>query len=152
MNHPLEFWRGGLMGALRDSQYQRAVDRLFEDLAGARPGRGEQPAFAFNPSCEVSESKSGYLVRFDLPGLAKEQLKIDLHDGTLTVSGERKEEKKEEDRRRHLAEVSYGAFSRSFSFPVQVDAERVEAKYENGVLSVTVPKSEATRARQISVK
>jgi HSP20 family protein len=154
MSHPLDFWRGSFMSPPRENRFQSAFDRLFEDWAGARLNQGEMQKYTFNPSCEVTESKTAYLVKFDLPGVPKEQIKIDLHEGYLTVSGERKEERKEEDkdRKRHFSEVFYGSFSRSFSFPTQVDAERVEARFDNGVLTVNVPKAEASRARQISVR
>lgn len=145
MNHPLEFWRGGF-GPWRDTQFQKAVDRLFS---------GDLAALPLSPSCEVSESKASYLVKIDLPGVGKDQIKIDLHDGVLTIAGERRDErasKPDEEGRRHFSEVSYGSFSRAFSFPAQVDPERVEARFDAGVLSVTVPKTEATRARQISIK
>ena len=145
MNYPLDFWRSG-------NQFQKAVDRLFDDWTGSRFGKPELANLAFNPSCEVTESKNQYLVKFDLPGVTKDQIKIDLHEGYLTVSGERKEEKKEEDKKRHFSEVYYGSFSRSFSFPTAVDAERSEARFDQGVLTITIPKTEASKARQIAVK
>ncbi len=146
MNNALDFWRGGF-----STSPQKTFDRLFEDLAGARLN-ADLAKYSFNPSCEVAENRASYMVKFDLPGISKDQIKIDLHDGYLTVSGERKEEKKEDDKKRHFSEVYYGSFSRSFSFPTSVDAEKTEAKYENGVLLITVPKMAANGARQITVR
>jgi len=105
-----------------------------------------------SPSVEVNETKMAYLLRFDLPGVSKDQIKIDLHDNVLTVSGERKEERKEDDKKTHVSEVYYGSFSRSFNFPEGVDAERAEAKFENGVLNLTIPKKETSGKRQISIR
>jgi len=103
--------------------------------------------------CEVSETPQSYLLKFEIPGMKKEDIKIDLHDNRLTVSGERREEKKEEkDHKVHYSEMGYGSFMRSYTFPTAVDAERVEARYENGVLSLNVAKSEGMKARQITVK
>ena len=151
----LDFWRGREL-----NQFQRAMDRILDDWAGWR-----MPALAqvnktnasedFSPTCEISENKNAYLLKFDLPGLQKDQIKLDLHDNRLTVSGERKEERKEEDKehRKHFSEVYYGSFMRSFTFPQDVDAERVEAKYENGVLTVNVAKTLGQqRSRQIPVR
>lgn len=150
MSNPLDFWRGGLL--TRDRELGRFVERFFDDLSAPGWARESLERAAFNPSCEVKETPQNYLVRFDLPGVPKEQIKIDLHDGYLTVSGERKEEKKEEKDKSHFSEVRYGSFSRSFSFPTQVDAEKVEAKFDHGVLSISIPKKSATPARQISIR
>ena len=150
MNHPLQYWRGSLLSPFRDNQFQRAVDRLFEDWSESKLSKSEGQVF--NPSCEVTESKADYTVKFDVPGLSKDQIKIELHDGFLTVTGERREEKKEDDKKRHFSEVSYGMFTRSLSFPTQVSAERVEAKYDSGVLTITIPKAETTKSRQVTIK
>lgn len=153
MSHPLDLWRGSVFGSLRDNQFQRAVERLFDDWSVARPSRGDTGPVLYNPHCEISETKNQYAVKVDLPGVEKDQIKIDLHEGQLTISGERKEEvKKEDDHKRHFSEFYYGSFSRSFTFPTPVDAERVEARYDAGVLNITIPKSGSTRTRQISVK
>ena len=103
--------------------------------------------------CEVSETPQTYNLKFEAPGLKKEDIKVDLHDNRLTVSGERREEKHEErDRKVHYSEMKYGSFMRSFTFPNPVDAERVEAKFENGVLSISVTKSSNNRSRQITIR
>lgn len=141
-----DFWR---------SQLSRPLDRFFEEFASPLYRRGdttEQNKYGFNPQCEVSEDKSHYLMKFDLPGISKDQIKIELHENRLTISGERKEEKKNDTEKQHFSEVYYGSFTRAFTFPSQVDAERVQAKYENGILQIEIPKSESSRARQINVK
>jgi HSP20 family protein len=79
-------------------------------------------------------------------------VRIEIHENQLTVSGERREEKKEEAKRYHFSEVSYGNFLRTFTLPANIDAERVDAKFENGVLNVTVAKTETARARQVAIK
>lgn len=102
---------------------------------------------------EISETPQAFLLKFDIPGLKKEDIKIDLHDNRLTVTGERKEEKREErDHKVHYSELNYGSFSRTYTFPTAVDAERVDAVYDGGVLKLQVPKLGGAKARQISVK
>lgn len=102
--------------------------------------------------CEISETATNYELRFDLPGMKREDIKIDLHENTLTVSGERREERKEEKGKVHYSEMSYGSFSRSYQFPAPVEPEKAEARFENGVLTVSVAKASSAKARQITVK
>lgn len=157
MNNTMELWRRFPVNPLKELNHiQRTVDRLFDDYAG--PAGAAKSAFpvaaAFNPSCEVSEDKAAYHFKFDLPGVPKDQIKIELEDNRLTVSGERREQKREEDKdkKTHFSEVAYGSYLRSFTLPTAVDGERIAANYDHGVLSVTVPKTTASRPRQITVK
>lgn len=131
----------------------RALDRWFEDIYSPEQ-RARMEKAVLSPTVEVKESKMAYMVRFDIPGVPKDAIKVDLHDNVLTVSGERKEETKEEDkdRKTHYSEVSYGSFSRSMTFPEAIDAEKAEAKYDSGVLTLTLAKKETTGKRQISVR
>jgi len=146
MSQNLDFWRTGA---------SRPLDRFFEEFmypAFKRSDDQDTSHGAFHPRCVVSEVKEGYQMKFDLPGISKDQIKIELHENQLTVSGERKEQKSIEDQKTHFSEVYYGSFTRSFTFPTQVDAEKVNAEYENGVLSINIPKSELSRSRQITIK
>lgn len=131
---------------------QRQMDRLFDDLGGdmwREPAPLTGPAFT--PSCDIEETDRQYLMNFDLPGVKKEDIKIELQDRVLTVSGERKEEKKDEKKNRYQSERFYGSFSRSFTLPEQVKAEQVEAHYKDGVLQLVVPKPQASKATQIKI-
>lgn len=143
MTQMTTFWRNPLA---------REFDRFFDDLGLLRRGESDLTKYGFSPHCEVTEDKSNYLLKFDLPGIPKEEIKVDLHDNRLTVSGERKEEKHDDTKRKHFSEVFYGSFSRSIEFPTSVNAELVSASYDNGILSVTVPKTDGVKARQISIK
>lgn len=131
----------------------KMFDRFFEDFYTPQL-KQKFENFQMSPNVEAHETKDQYSFKFDLPGVTKDQIKIDLHENTLTVSGERKEEKKDEqkDRKTHLSEVYYGSFMRSFTLPEGVNAEKAEAKFENGVLFLTVPKKESSLKRQISIK
>jgi HSP20 family protein len=141
-NNP-EFWRGSLF----PTQY-REVDRFFDDWL-SRKDSAPQP---LRPKCEVTEDKNQYLFKLDLPGLAKDQIKIEFSDQVLTLSGERKQERHEESKRQHLSEFSYGSFLRSFSIPGPVHSENITATYDHGVLQVSVPKSETSKTKQIQIR
>lgn len=149
----LSFWRGPVSPfrdfAMATRSLEKALgDRWFDDVYGAKAD------MSYTPNVEVKETTSAYMLSFDLPGLTKDQVKIDLNDNTLTVSGERKTEKRTDDKTTstHFSEFTYGAFSRSFTFPVKVNAENVDAKLENGVLTVELAKTTQNPARSIQIK
>jgi HSP20 family protein len=124
---------------------------LFAD-GHSRNGRELSTAEAWAPTVDIIENESAYLVTAELPGVRKEDIQITLEDGLLTLAGERKQEQTEKTRKFHRIERSYGAFSRSFSLPKNVDAEKIEARFRDGVLAVAVAKSETARPRHIEVR
>lgn len=128
-------------------------DRMFEDLNQLTPAYDERQ-FMTVPAVDVSESEDRYLVSCDLPGMRKEDIKIELHGQTLTVSGERKREAEAQENsdRVHRYERAYGFFRRSFSLPQTMDADKVEASYENGVLEIAIPKSASARPHRIEIQ
>ena len=105
------------------------------------------------PNVDITESDSGYRISADLPGLSREDIKVSVEDGILSISGEKKQEfeKKDKDRYYHF-ERSYGKFCRSFSLPANVDNANIDAKYNNGVLEVLLKKTEETKPKAIEVK
>lgn len=126
------------------NRLQRQFDRLFGDFTSPT-------ASAQWVTCDVEETDKSYLMSFDLPGMKKEDVKINFHDGVLTVSGERKNEREEKAENRYYSERYYGSFERSFTLPAGVKAEEIEADYQNGVLRITVPKAAATKGREIKI-
>ncbi|MEO5971016.1 MAG: Hsp20/alpha crystallin family protein [Bdellovibrionia bacterium] len=137
------------------SRMQRDIDRMFDDFIspGANlTGDVLNRQMVFSPVCDVEETDSHFLVSFDLPGINKKDVNIELRDNQLIVSGERKEEHKVEKRNRMSTERFYGTFQRAFTLPSTVDADKVEAQYEDGVLRVAIPKSEAAKPKQIEIK
>lgn len=107
----------------------------------------------FSPSCEIVEADNHFYMAMDLPGLNKDDLKIDLTENVLTVSGERKREKNSaESSKFHLFERRYGFFKRSFTLPSSVNNAEVEARYENGVLELYIPKLDAAKPRKIQIQ
>jgi len=147
----LELWRNNFSPFRELTGFSKAFDKMLEDWPATRT---DVSKYGFNPSCEVKEDKNAFMLKVDLPGVPKDAIKIDLHDNRLTITGERSEEKKTEEKesKTYFSEMFYGSFSRSMTFPVAVDAERSEARYENGVLTMTIPKKAAQGARQISIK
>lgn len=123
------------------------------ESAGAEK-RAERKEWTFTPRANVDETKDAYRLSFDLPGVKKEDVKIDVHGRTLTVSGERKREVADEKDATGYSryECVSGSFSRSFTLPEEVDAARVGAVLADGVLKVTLPKTEEQKPRSIEVK
>lgn len=107
---------------------------------------------SFQPRVDVSERETAYLLSFDLPGMKSEDIKIEINDSTLTVSGERLKEQTGEARGTRYFERSFGHFARSFSLPKTVDADNIEANYNDGVLELLIPKKEAAKAKAIEIK
>eukprot|EP01027_Heterolobosea_sp_BB2_P027572 GEZU01043041.1.p2 GENE.GEZU01043041.1~~GEZU01043041.1.p2 ORF type:complete len:177 (-),score=88.96 GEZU01043041.1:82-612(-) len=102
----------------------------------------------FIPRMDYTETDKEYLVKCELPGLSKNDVKIDLDNDLLTISGEKKEEKKEENERIHRLERTYGKFNRSVRLPKNIDVDNIQANFENGVLCVCVPKKAGAEQRK----
>ena len=111
----------------------------------------DRPA-SFLPAIDVSENDAHYAITVELPGGKKDDVQVELHDGVLTIRGEKKSEREEKKEQRRYVERSYGSFSRSFRLPVNADAARLEASFKDGVLSITIPKTEEAKPRSIAVK
>lgn len=116
--------------------------------------RGLTPSLAragldFSPALDMEEKDNAYLVSVDLPGMKKDEIKVDLSDNVLTISGERTRETKGGEGR--YSERTYGRFSRSFTLPTQVKSDKIEAHFENGVLHINLPKAEGARSHSIKI-
>jgi HSP20 family protein len=103
------------------------------------------------PDTDVVESQDGIRVVTELPGMKPDEVEVSLENNVLTISGEKQGEREKDEDTYHLSERRWGRFSRSFVLPREVDQERIEAKFENGVLTVNVPKSEKARRRRIEI-
>ena len=123
----------------------------FSDLFNEN-GRSMEPSLSkWYPAVDVLESKDSYLIRAELPGMKKEDIKVEVKDGTLVLSGERKSEKPAEGiEYRHIERVA-AKFWRSFSLPETTKTDGIEASYKDGVLEVRVPKAEEAKPRQIEI-
>ena len=124
-----------------------------EDLMERFFGNGEEWGLTrFTPSLNVSETDTGFEVSAELPGLKPDEVKVELKEGNLWISGEKKEETEEKGKTFHRIERRHGEFRRMVQLPGSVDEEKVEAKFEHGVLTVNVPKSEKVKPKRIAVK
>jgi len=111
-------------------------------------------AMQWAPAADISETETEYLVKAELPGVKREDIRLSVEGGMLTIEGERKHEKEERDEKSHRIERFYGSFCRSFTLPDNADAENIRAHDKDGVLSVHVPKlrTEKSKAKQIKVE
>jgi len=103
------------------------------------------------PALDVYEDKDNVVLKAEMPGMRKEDIDISLHEGVVTISGERKEETKKEGSDVYRSERFFGRFQRSFALPTSVNAEKVAASYKDGILTVTLPKAEEAKPKQIPI-
>ena len=120
------------------TSFNHLVDRFFNESLGRSGGS----AYSFVPKVDIIEDEKAFEIHLAVPGMSKEDFKIDLKDNQLTVSGERKFKNGVEEKNYRSVETQYGAFSRIFVLPENVNAERIEARYNNGILELVVPKDE----------
>ena len=132
-------------------QIQNEFDRLFEDSFGV-PRLRRVEATNWGLALDVIENEDMFILRASVPGVQPDDLDITLTDNVLTVSGELKSEELNEGDQFHLQERRYGHFSRSINLPVPVKGDEIEAVYENGVLTLNVPKMEEVKPKRISIK
>ncbi|NWF83889.1 MAG: Hsp20/alpha crystallin family protein [Bryobacteraceae bacterium] len=122
--------------------FEDTLNRFFDQPASARP---------WSPSVDIAENENELTLTADLPGVKMDDLDIKIEEGVLTLSGARKFENEEKKGNYHRIERAYGSFHRAFSLPDTIDADKVQARFDNGVLRVTLPKKEVARPRSIKV-
>ncbi len=124
---------------------------MARELLSWDPFFGGRPATAFSPAFEVKETADSFVLKADLPGVAEADLDIGVHNNVLTVSGSRSAEERKDGESYALYERQFGSFTRSFSLPDMADGEKIEAKLENGVLTLTIGKKAEARPRKIAL-
>ena len=133
--------------------HHQVLASLFGGSLGRRNGDNEDLGMTgWSPLVDIVEDQNEYVISADLPEVRKDDLKITIENGVLTLTGERKFEKEEKGKKYHRVERAYGSFVRSFSLPGNVDASKVNAEFKDGVLRVHVAKDERARPRNIDVK
>lgn len=137
----------------------RETDDFFRNLTPPMIGRwpqllGENVGMKidWSPVVDIMETEEEYLVRAELPGLKKEDVKLSLDEGVLTIEGERRQEKEEKNERIHRVERFYGTFCRSFNLPDYTDASGIRAESKDGILSVHVPKLKVEKRKALQIK
>jgi len=137
----------------------KETDEFFRSFAPAFFGRRWRvPAefaareFEWSPAADVSETDQEYLVKAELPGVKREDVKVTLENGVLTIAGERKVEKEDKNEKTHRVERFYGSFSRSFTLPENADAAGVRAESKDGVLNLHIPKTRIEKQKAVEIK
>lgn len=143
----LDFWRSD-RGTPRS-----LLDEVFGALSGTdyTPVRYQTNTASLTPACDIAETENAFLLNFDIPGLKKEDIHIEVKGHQLAISGERKREDETKNNGFHRVERSFGKFTRSFDLPEGTNTDVIEASYENGVLKVAIPKAESKKARKIEI-
>lgn len=129
----------------------RNIDKVLNDIFNTTPFWTNTNT-DFAPRVNITENDSRIKLEFELPGLERDDIKVTVKDGLLTVSGERKAEKKEENENYVRSEIYNGQFSRSFTLPETVETDKISADYKNGLLTLALPKSEKAKPKTIEVK
>lgn len=125
------------------TELRREMDRLFDNFSATE---GTQV-----PLCDLEEKGDNYLLTAEMPGVPKDNVRVEVIDNQVVISGEQSSEERKDEGGTVYSERRYGKFQRSFSLPTQVDAEKVQASYDNGILRVMIPKAESAKPRQIQI-
>jgi len=130
---------------------QDEVNRLFTSTAATNASREDMMNGAWAPKVDIFENKESLVLEAELPGMKRDEFELSFENNILTLKGERKFENKSDSENYHRVERSYGSFTRSFTLPQTVTAEGATAEFQNGVLHVSLPKREETKARKIEI-
>ena len=130
---------------------QDRINRLFDDAFPRPAGTDEELVCAWRPLVDIFETESGIVIQADLPGVAKEEVSVEVKENVLTILGERKIESPADDEQYYRRERTCGTFQRSFTLRSMIAPDKIKASFKNGVLKIEIPKPEEEQPRQISV-
>lgn len=128
---------------------QDRVNRLFEETWGSLTRREDR---GWAPAVDIYEDEKELVFKAELPDVDEKDIEVNITDNLLTIKGEKKREREEKKGTYHLIESSYGSFTRSFSLPNNVDRDKASARYEKGILKITLPKKEGAKPKKIEIK
>ncbi len=126
-----------------------AMNKVFRNMCNDEDWPGYNQSWA--PAVDISEKDEAVFVRAEVPGMNKEDIKLTVHDGTLTISGEKKQEKTDEKENYYRTERSFGSFCRTFSLPTSINSGEIKANYKEGILMVELPKVEEAKPKEIAI-
>ncbi len=129
---------------------QKDMNRMLSSVWGNDTDLGSVQGWY--PAVDIAESKDEFLIKVEIPGMSKDDLKIKLQENVLTVQGEKKQEKETKEQNYHRMERSYGSFCRSFRLTSPVKQDKIDANYKDGVLSISLPKAEEAKTKEIEIK
>jgi HSP20 family protein len=141
----LAAWPSDLFGI------QREMNKMFDGVFRGI-GNEDYTFSSWTPAVDIAEHDDEYLVKVELPGVNKDEVKLTLENNILTIRGEKKQEKETKKENYHRVERNYGAFQRSFTLPAAVKSDKIDASYKDGILTVSLPKAEEAKPKQIEVK
>ena len=133
------------------SRIQNRINDLFDDTFGRARSSSMPATGVWFPPVDILESRDSYLIRAELPGMKREDFNLEVHDGSLTLSGERKFEEAANGVEYHRVERASGKFSRSFYLPQTVKTDAIKATYRDGILEIHVPKADEAKPKQIAI-
>ena len=125
------------------------MDDLFDDFFGT--SSLSLKTTGFTPKVDITEDEKHVKIKAELPGLEEKDIHVELRENILTISGEKKEEKETKSEKEHRVERSYGSFSRSFTLPKSVEADKIKAKFKNGLLDIVVPKGKELEDKKVKI-
>jgi HSP20 family protein len=128
---------------------QEEINCMFQDIG--EPTEGDSRISKLYPPADVLENKDSFIVRAELPGMKKEDVKVTLQNNVLVISGEKKREEEQKDQNVHKVERSYGTFYRTFELPVTVNSKNIQAEFKEGVLTLELPKVEEAKPKEITI-
>ena len=131
---------------------KREMDRVWDSFFETKPGVKTVELGEWFPSLDVTETKDDFVVKAEIPGMDPKDIDISLNNDLLTIKGEKKEEKEEKEPNYHLVERSYGNFVRTVRLPGEVKSDKINASYKNGVLNISLPKSEEAKKKEVKIK
>jgi len=154
-NNPV--WNGGIIMQLTKWDPFREMEDVFDRYSKALtwPRLGGQEIMNrgdWAPRVDISETEKEFIIKAEIPDVKKEEVKISVDNGVLSIQGERKQEKEEKGKKFHRIERYYGSFTRSFTLPDNVDETKIEASFRDGMLNLQIPKSEKSKPKSIDVK
>jgi HSP20 family protein len=135
-------------------EFSTDLERMFDSLLGRTVGTALRASAGekFSPHLDIVESANDYVVSVDLPGVKPEDVKVEMEDGRLTISGKRETHAEDKTKNMHRVERSKGSFQRMITVPREVNTDKIDARYENGVLHVTLPKVAEKQPRKIEIR
>jgi len=142
----LAAWPSDLFGI------QREMNRLFDNFFRGDVKDGDLAMSSWTPAIDIAEHDNEYIVKAELPGVSRDDVKITLESNILTIRGEKRIDKETKEENYHRIERSYGSFQRSFTLPTTVKNDKIDAVYKDGILTVSLPKAEEAKPKQIEVK
>ncbi len=128
-----------------------AFGDLWDNFFNLARAGGDMDNYRWTPRVNVEENDDGFELTAEVPGMKKDEINIDIKDRTLTIRGERKLEEEKKDKNYHVCELCYGEFTRTFTLPENVDVDKINANYEQGILQLVIPKKEVAKPKEIKV-